>query len=330
MELLKKLTKVNAVSGNEEGIFNLIKSELETCGVEIHTDNMNNIIVHKKGDGKKLMLSAHTDEIGLMANYIDDNGFVRFATVGGVDVFASMYQRVVFQNGTVGTVCYENKIDVKKELKPQNMYIDIGASSKEEALTLVKPGDTASFAGDFCDREDTVVSKALDNRAGVYILLKAIKAIEKSPFDLYFVFSSQEEIGLRGARAATYNIEPDIAIAVDITSSGDTPGCETLDVKLGGGAAIKIMDKSVICDKLLREALERCAMEKDISYQFEILTFGGTDAGAMQTVKSGAITGAISLPLRYVHTSCETANKNDINSCIKLITEFCTKDFIFS
>lgn len=329
MELLKKLTEVNAVSGNEESIFSIIKSELGACAVELHTDSLNNIIVHKKGIGKRLMLSAHTDEIGIMANYIDDNGFIRFATVGGVDAYTSMYQRVMFQNGTVGTLCFENKIDIKKELKPQNMYIDIGASTKEEALKYVKPGDTASFVGDFCDREDTVVSKALDNRAGVYILLKAIKALKNSPFDLYFVFSSQEEIGLRGALTATYNIEPDIAIAVDITSSGDTPGCETLDVKLGGGAAIKIMDKSVICDKLLRDALERCAKENDISYQFEVLTFGGTDAGAMQTVKSGAVTGAISLPLRYVHTPCETANKKDIDDCIKLIAEFCTKDFIF-
>jgi len=329
MELLKKLTQASAASGNENNIFDIIKKEIEPYVDRIDVDAMGNLIARKIGDGKKVLFAAHTDEIGVMANYIDDNGFIRFATVGGVDVYTSMYQRVIFQNGTVGTVCYENKIDIKKELKPQNMYIDIGVSTKEDALKLVKPGDTASFVGDFCDREDTVISKALDNRAGVYILLKAIKSIENSPFDLYFVFSSQEEIGLRGARAATYNIEPDIAIAVDITSSGDTPGCETLDIKLGGGAAIKIMDKSVICDKLLREALEKCAKEKNISHQFEILTFGGTDAGAMQTVKSGAVTGAISLPLRYVHTPCETANKNDINACIKLITEFCTKDFIF-
>lgn len=329
MELLKKLTQVSAVSGSENNIFSLIKSELEPYADEIYTDALNNIIVRKKGYGKKLMFSAHTDEIGLMANYIDDNGFVRFALVGGVDVYTSLYQRVVFHNGTVGTVCFENKTDIKKDLKPQNMYIDIGASSKEEALAMISPGDTASFTGDFCDRGDTVVSKALDNRAGVYILMEVIKKLERSPFDLYFVFSSQEEIGLRGARAATYDIEPDVAIAVDVTDTGDTPGCETLDVKLGGGAAIKIMDKSVITDKGLRDALIDCAKEKDIPYQFEILTFGGTDAGAMQTVKSGTLTGAISLPIRYVHTPCETANKKDIEACISLVHDFCRKDFIF-
>ena len=330
MELLKKLTHITAVSGNEESIFSLIKSELEHYADEIYTDNLNNIIVHKKGYGKKIMLSAHTDEIGIMANYIDDNGFVRFAPIGGVDVYASLYQKVVFSNGTVGTVCFENKTDIKKDLKIQNMYIDIGTSSKEETLKLISPGDTAAFVGDFFNRKETVVSKALDNRAGVYILIEVLKRLERSPFDLYFVFSSQEEIGLRGARIASYNIEPDIAIAVDITDTGDTPGCETLDVKLGGGAAIKIMDKSVITDKGIRDALVKCAEEKNIPYQFEILTFGGTDAGAMQTVKSGARTAAVSLPIRYVHTPCETANKNDIEACIALIHDFCRKDFIFN
>ena len=328
MELLKNLTSTSAVSGSEYNIFSLIKSEVEPYADQVYTDALNNIIVHKKGTGKKIMFSAHTDEIGIMANYIDDNGFVRFALVGGVDVYTALYKRVVFQNGTVGTVCFENKTDIKKDLKPQNMYIDIGVDSKDEALTMVSIGDTASFVGDFCDRGKSVVSKALDNRAGVYILINAIKNLKNSPFDLYFVFSSQEEIGLRGARAAAYDIEPDIAIAVDVTDTGDTPGCETLDVKLGGGAAIKIMDKSVITDRGLREALVSCAKENDIPYQFEILTFGGTDAGAMQTVKSGALTGAISLPIRYVHTPCETAYKSDIEACINLVYKFCQKDFI--
>lgn len=328
MELLKNLTSTSAVSGSEENVFSLIKSEIEPYADQVYTDALNNIIVHKTGKGKKLMFSAHTDEIGIMANYIDDNGFVRFALVGGVDVYTALYKRVVFQNGTVGTVCFENKTDIKKDLKPQNMYIDIGAKSKDEALTMISIGDTASFAGDFCDRGQSVVSKALDNRAGVYILINAIKKLKDSPFDLYFVFSSQEEIGLRGARAAAYEIEPDIAIAVDVTDTGDTPGCETLDVKLGGGAAIKIMDKSVITDRGLREALVSCAKENNIPYQFEILTFGGTDAGAMQTVKCGALTGAISLPIRYVHTPCETAYKSDIEACINLVYNFCQKDFI--
>jgi len=201
-------------------------------------------------------------------------------------------------------------------------------TNAEEAQKLVNPGDTAVLDGDFFEREKTVVSKALDNRAGVYILIEAIKQIKNNSLDLYFVFSSQEEIGLRGAKTANYNIEPDIAISVDVTDTGDTPGCEAMDVKLGNGPAIKIMDKSVITHKGLRDFISRCASDHSINCQYEILTFGGTDAGAMQTVKSGCITGAISLPVRYIHTPCETANKSDIDGCIKLVGEICKKDFI--
>jgi len=149
--------------------------------------------------------------------------------------------------------------------------------------------------------------------------------LNRSSQDLYFVFSSQEEIGLRGARTAAYTIEPDVAIAVDVTDTGDTPGCESMEVKLGGGAAIKIMDKSVITHKGVRDLLVRCAQEHSIPYQFEILTFGGTDAGAMQTVKSGAATGAISLPLRYIHSPAETASISDFEACISLVCEFAKK-----
>ncbi len=330
MELLKQLTQATAVSGSENAVISIIKNEIKDFVDEMYTDSLGNLIARKQGNGKKLLFSAHTDEIGLMANYIDDNGFVYFSPVGGVDVYASLYQRVVFENGVCGTVCFENKTDVKKDLKESVMYIDIGAKNKDEALKLISYGDTASFVGEYHETEKQVVSKALDNRAGVYILIESIKRIRTSPYDLYFLFSSQEEIGLRGAKVAAYSIEPDIAVSVDVTDTGDTPGCEVSEVKIGNGAAIKIMDKSVITHKAYRDFMTNCAIDADISYQFEILNFGGTDAGAMQTVKSGAITGAISLPVRYIHTTCERADKNDIKSCVKLVCEISKKDFIFA
>jgi len=328
MELLKKLTQETAVSGSESNLFELIKAEIKDYTDEIYTDSLGNLMAHKKGDGKKLLFAAHIDEIGVMVNYIDDNGFVRFAPVGGVNLNAALYQRVVFENGTVGTVCFEEKTDIKKDLKVSTMYIDIGASSKEEASGLVSAGDTASFTGDFVERKNTVVSKGLDNRAGVYILIEAIKKIDSSPFDLYFLFSSQEELGMRGAKTAAYNVEPDYAISVDVTDTGDTPNCNLMNVRLGSGAAIKIMDKSVITHKGLRDALEKCAKENDIPYQFEILNFGGTDAGAMQLIKSGIKAGAISIPVRYIHTPAETLDIRDLSACISLVSEFSKKDFI--
>ena len=330
MELLKKLTQTTAVSGSENAVISIIKNEIKDYVDEMYTDSLGNLIARKKGSGKKLLFSAHTDEIGLMANYIDDKGFVYFSPVGGVDVYASLYQRVVFSNGVFGTVCFENKTNVKKDLKESVMYIDIGANSKEEALSLISYGDTASFVGQYYETDNRVVSKALDNRAGVYILIESIKRISITPYDLYFLFSSQEEIGLRGAKVATYSIEPDIAVAVDVTDTGDTPGCEVSEVKCGKGVALKIMDKSVITHKGYRDFMANCAVDANIDYQYEILNFGGTDAGAMQTVKCGAITGAVSLPVRYIHTTCETADKSDIESCIKLVCEISKKDFIFA
>jgi len=329
MELLKKLTSANAVSGSENSVHALITKEVSPYVDEIYTDSLGNLIAHKKANGKKLMLSAHVDEIGLMANYIDENGFVRFSPVGGVDIYASLYQRVVFENGTVGVVSFENKSDVKKDLIISTMYIDIGASDKETAMKMVQPGDTAAFFGEFRKCGANIISKALDNRSGVYILIEALKKISLSPFDLYFVFTSQEEIGLKGARTAAYSIEPDAAIAVDVTSTGDTPGCETMDVSIGKGAAIKIMDKSLIAHKSVREGMQRCARKNCIPFQHEILSYGGTDAGAMQTSKGGCLTGAVSLPVRYVHTPCEMADENDINACISLVAELCKVDHFF-
>ena len=325
MELLKKLTQLNGVSANENTVAELIINEVKDFCDEYYSDNLGNLIVHKKGSGKKVLFAAHMDEIGLMANYVDDKGFIRFAPVGGVDAFASLYQRVVFANGTEGSVCFENKNDVKKDLKFSSMYIDIGASDKEEAESKVKAGDVAVFKGDFAVLGSKVVSKALDNRIGVYALVEAIKKTSSNSLDLYFLFSSQEEIGLKGANS----VEPDIAISVDVTGTGDTPGCETMDVKLGDGVAIKIMDKSVITHKGLRDFISRLAKDNSIAHQFEILSYGGTDAGAMQLTKGGAVTGALSIPVRYVHTTCETASIADVEACIRLVCEICKKDFIF-
>ncbi len=329
MELLKKLTQLSGVSANENTVADLIINEIKDFSDEYYRDDLGNLIVRKKGSGKKVLFAAHMDEIGLMANYIDDKGFIRFAPVGGVDAFAALYQRVVFANGVEGCVCFESKNDVKKDLKFSNMYIDIGASGKEEAESKVNAGDVAVFKGDFSVIGSKVISKALDNRIGVYALVEAIKKINSNTLDLYFVFSSQEEIGLKGAKVASYNVEPDIAISVDVTGTGDTPGCETMDVKLGDGVAIKIMDKSVITHKGLRDFITRLAKDNDIAHQFEILSYGGTDAGAMQLTKSGAVTGALSIPVRYVHTTCETASMADVEACIQLLCEICKKDFIF-
>lgn len=328
MELLKKLTQAFATSGNEETLAQIIIDEIKDYVDEVYTDALGNIVAHKKGDGKKLMLAAHLDEVGVMVTYIEKNGFLRFAPIGGVDAHTLISRRVVFQNGTVGVINYEENIDIKKELNFNKMYIDICSNDENDAKTKVSIGDTAVFEGTFVQNGNYVVSKALDNRAGVYALVNIIKQTKTPAFDTYYVFTTQEEIGLRGAKSSAFSINPDYALAIDVTATGDTPNCPVSCVKLVGGACIKIMDKSVIASPVIRRALEHCAKQNNIAYQNEILSFGGTDAGAIQTVCDGVVTGAISIPVRYIHTPCETACVSDINGAIDLSVKFISKDYI--
>lgn len=328
MELLRNLTDTWSPSGNEEGAMKRIKQELNGHVDELMTDNLGNLIAHKKGAGKKVMLSAHMDEIGLIVIDIDDNGFLRVAAVGGVDAFSSLYQRVRFANGTAGVVAYEEALEEMKDLKIDKLYIDIGAVSKEDAQSKVAIGDIAVFEGKLERMGGAVMSKALDNRIGVYILIDVIKQIKQSPYDLYFVFSSQEEVGLRGAKAAAFAIEPDIGIAVDVTDTGDTPNCKKMAVKLGAGPAIKVKDSSILCHPKVRKSMEAIAKAEGIPYQLEILTAGGTDAGAIHTSRGGVMTGAISIPARYIHTPSEMVQVDDVNGAIGLLVAFLKKDFL--
>ncbi len=325
LELLKKLSETSGVSGNEENIAKIVREELSGHADEIFTDNLGNLIVHKKGSGKKLMFSAHMDEIGLMATYIEDNRFVRFAPVGGVGINTILGKTVTFANGTRGVVAYESAIDIKKELDFKKLYIDVFSDGGAEKVAV---GDMAVIDGEFMQNGNFVTGRALDNRIGVCVLAEAVKAVESSDFDLYFVFSSQEEIGLRGARTAAFEINPDYAVSVDVTDTGDTPNCPKNSVVLGKGAAVKIMDKSVICHPKVRRALQKCAASLGMSVQSEVLSYGGTDAGSIHMTGDGVATGALSVPLRYMHTAVETAAVSDIEDCIKLVTEFAAHNYI--
>ena len=322
MKLLKRLTEADAPSGREGEIQNIIITEAQKLGYEVSEDALGSIIAHRPGKGKKLMLDAHIDEIGIIATYIDDNGFIRFGAVGGLYIKELHKRRVRFENGTIGVIGAEEKsFDEKAEIS--KLYVDIGAKNKREAEKHVKPGDTAVFDGEFRKQGSTIISKALDDRAGCYILLKAMEQIKNSDNDLYFVFSTQEEVGLRGAKTAAFGIMPDYAIAVDVTDTGDTPSCEVMDVKLGGGAAIKVMDRSVMCDINVVRVLRKLAESGKIPHQTEIMADGGTDAGAIALTGSGVRAGGISLPVRYVHSPSELASADDIKACVKLVKAAC-------
>ncbi len=318
MEILKEFSEAFGVSGREDDIRDVITKYVMPYADEVSADALGNLIVHKKGTGKKIMFAAHMDEIGIVVTFIDDNGFLRFSQVGGLNRKDILYSRVRFENGISGVVGTEKD---NKDRLISKMFIDIGAKSKEEAEKLISVGDMAMFEGMFAASGERVISKALDNRAGCYILAQTLKKI-KSENDLYFVFTVQEEVGLRGAKTAAFGVLPEYAVAVDVTDTGDTPNCEEMAVKMGGGAAVKVMDKSVICSSVVRTMLIECAKKKNISYQLEVMTDGGTDAGAISLSAGGVMTGGVSVPTRYVHSPSEMADMSDIRACIDLLVEF--------
>ena len=319
MELLKKLTQITSPSGNEESVCDFIENEIKDYVDEVYRDNLGNLIAHKKGTKARVMFDAHTDEIGVIAMFIEDNGYIRFTNLGGVSAYNALHQRVKFLNGTEGVVTVDaSRDDIMKNLKLSDLYIDIGAKTKEEAEEKVSIGDVAAFVGEFLDLGDKVVSKALDDRVGCYCLIRIIKEITSWENDLYFVFAASEELGLRGAKAAAGSINPEYAVALDVTSTGDSLGKRKMAVRLGGGAAIKVKDNSILCHPYIKALMTETCEKNNIPYQMEILEAGGTDAGAIHLSGRGVATGAISIPTRYIHSPCEMADKNDIENVIKL------------
>ncbi len=328
MELLKKLTQITGPSGNEERVCDFIENEIKDYVDEIYRDNLGNLIAHKCGNGKKVLFDAHIDEIGILATFIEDNGYIRFSNLGGVSPYFALYQRVEFMNGTKGIVSVDaSRDDIMKNLKISDLFIDIGAKDKADAENKISIGDAAVFMGEFCDLGDKVTSKALDDRVGCYCLIETIKRIKNQKNDLYFVFAVSEELGLRGAKASAQGINPDFAVALDVTSTGDAMGKKKMAVSLGNGAAVKIKDNSILCHTFMKNLMIETCKKHNIPYQTEILEAGGTDAGAIHLSGAGVVTGAISIPTRYIHSVCEMADKKDINAVIDLSVKLIENGF---
>ena len=320
-DLLKELVGVYGPSSKEDVVREYIKEAIKDYVDEIRVDPLGNLIARKKGDGKKVMIASHMDQIGLMAIDIDEKGFIRFTSVGGISPFTSISQQVIFENGTIGVVFAEPIDDISK-LKLENMYIDIGVFTKEEAEKLVNIGDICIYKSEFVQNKNIVSTRYLDDRVGCFIAIEALKTIKDPINDLYFVFSVQEEVGLRGAKTAAYSIDPDIGMALDVTMTGDTPKAKRFAIGLNKGAAIKVRDNSIICHPKIKDILVDIAKSNKIPYQMEVLEFGGTDSGAIHINREGVPSGVISIPTRYVHSTMETASKNDIENCTKLLIKF--------
>lgn len=319
-ELLEKLSKTFGPSGSEGAVYSIIKDEIGAFVDEIRSDVMGNLIAVKKGTGKKVMLAAHMDQIGLIVTHIDDNGFLRFSNVGAVSIPNILHKGVVFESGLAGVVGYETEVDDYKTTKLNKMYIDIGAKSREEAAALVSIGDAAVYASPLTVCQDRFKGAAMDDRAGCALLIETAKRVRQSPHEIYFVFTVQEEVGLRGSKTAAYGIMPDMAIAVDVTLTGDTPKSRPMAVSLGKGPAIKVKDTSMIAHPKVKSLMINCAESAGIPFQLEVLEMGGTDAGAIHLTKEGIPSGTLSIPCRYVHSANEMVDSGDLANGIELLT----------
>ncbi|MBC8535669.1 M42 family metallopeptidase [Feifania hominis] len=329
MDFLYELLSTPSVSGNEEKIARKIREKIAPHVDEIRTDAMGNLIAVRRcgrADAETFMLCAHMDEIGVMVNFVEENGYLRFVPMGGLTVFSLANMQMEFTNGVRGVVCIEEEVKLA-DLKLKNLYLDIGASSREQALERIDIGDVACVVNEPLKMGDRLVSKALDNKIGCAILCGVIEKLKDPLYDCVFVFSTQEELGLRGARTAAYSVEPDYAIAVDVTDSGDMIGSKNCPLKLGEGAAIKVKDSSVICHKSMINHLTYSAKENKIKYQMEVLKSGGTDAGAISASRAGVVTGGVSIPTRNIHTPTETIDLKDVDACVRLLCHALTTEF---
>ncbi|MTI48141.1 M42 family metallopeptidase [Sporosalibacterium faouarense] len=324
-KLLKKLVDTYSPSGNEERIKDVITEEIKGLVDEIKVDALGNLIARKKGNGKKIMIAGHMDQIGLMITDIDDKGFLRFTNVGGISPHISLNQRVIFENGTVGIIHVEHIEDMSK-MKLDKMFIDIGATNKDEAEKKVNIGDVCVYHTEYYENENRVMTKCLDDRVGCFIMIEALKKMQDTDNDVYMVFTVQEEVGLRGAKTSAYGINPDIGIAIDVTGTGDTPKARRMAVSLDKGTAIKVKDRSIMVHPKVKKLMADVAKENNIKHQFEVLEYGGTDSGAIHLTREGVPSGVISIPTRYIHSSSEVASKEDINNSIELLIKIIEKN----
>ncbi|MDL2287785.1 M42 family metallopeptidase [Oscillospiraceae bacterium OttesenSCG-928-F05] len=324
-ELLKTLVSEPSPSGGEAAVRACIRALVEPVADTVEEDVMGNLIALKKAKNpgaKRVMLSAHMDSVGLIVTFIEEQGFLRFSNLGGVNPTALLHAPVRFANGTRGVIAKEDKVAVK-DLKLHDLFIDIGAGNREAAEACVRVSDVALYATETVLQGDRVFSPYLDNRIGCAVLLDVFRRLETPENDVYAVFSVQEELGLRGAQTVAFAVEPDVGLAIDVTRTGDTPGVKPkMACVLGGGAAIKVMDRSLICAPELVRGLERCAKAHGVPYQFEVLEAGGTDAGAIQRSRGGVLSGAVSIPARYIHAPVETVCMGDAQAAAELLRHF--------
>jgi endoglucanase len=334
IDLLSRICETPGAPGYEKRIRDMVIAEVKPLVDEVEVDNLGNVYAIKRAkhnpENKKVMIAAHMDEIGFMVTHIDDEGFLRFTTLGGFDPKTLTAQRVIVHGkkdviGVMGSkpIHVMTTEERNKVAKTSDYFIDLGMS-KVEVDKLVSVGNTVTRERALIEMGDCINCKSIDNRISVYILIEVLKQIKEFPYDIYGVFTVQEEVGLRGANVASHKVNPDFGIALDTTIAFDLPGAQAHEkvTSLGKGTAIKVLDAMTICDYRMVSYMKEIADKNNIPWQSEILTAGGTDTAGLQRMgKNGAIAGAISIPTRHLHQVIEMANKQDIRHSVELLSK---------
>ena len=330
IELLKEICEVAGAPGHEQRVREIVIRETESLVDEVKVDNMGNVIAVKKGkESKKVMIGAHMDEIGFIVTHTDDNGFVFFHTLGGFDPKTLTAQRVIIHGtedviGVMGSkpIHLMSPEDRNKVPKVKDYFIDTGRS-KKELDKIISVGDTITRERELIEMGSCINCKSLDNRVSVYILIEMLREMKGTPpYDVYGVFTVQEEIGIRGANVSAMKINPDFGFGLDTTIAFDTPGSTKKEQvsALGEGACIKVMDSSTVCDYRMVKYMKEISEKKNIKTQLEILPAGGTDTAGIQRMNpGGSIAGAVSIPTRHIHQVIEMVHKEDVRNAIDLL-----------
>lgn len=335
VKLLKQICEVAGAPGREQRVRELVQKEVKLFADSVSVDNMGNLTVFKKGKkNKKVMIGAHMDEIAFIVTHIDEHGFLRFIPLGGFDPKTLTAQRVIVHGkkdivGVMGSKpIHVMSAEERSKLVPiSDYFIDLGLT-KKEASGIVSIGDVVTRDRELIEMGNCVNCKSIDNRVSVFILIETLRELKHAPYDVYGVFTVQEEVGIRGANASALQIQPDFGFGLDTTIAFDVPGAKEHEMvtRLGEGTAIKIMDSSTICDYRMVEYMRQTAKKYKIKYQEEILAAGGTDtAGIQRMTPGGAISGAVSIPTRHIHQVIEMADKSDIRASIDLL-KHCIQD----
>jgi putative aminopeptidase FrvX len=322
--LLQKLVETPGPSGYEKHIRDVVRHEVEPFADQVRVDALGNLIVRRGSvspGGLKIMVVAHIDEIGLVVSHVDRRGFARFERLGMVYPLYCLGGRVRFLNSACGVIGSQRPVASGKLPGLDELYIDLGAVSAETCPVHI--GDVGVFDRPLAELNGRLVSKALDDRVGVAVLIETLRQLasqpDASPHQYDFVFSVQEEVGVRGATAATYGIDPDLGLAVDVCATGDTPNKPPMEVSLGAGPAIKVRDQGMLSDPRVIDWMVATARSQNLPYQMEILKHGSSDARAIQLARAGVPAGALSIPCRYVHSPSEMVDLQDVNNTVALL-----------